>query len=562
MRHHFSISRIIGVFGILTAIGLGAVISTSIFALSELKVGGPLYNKIKLGNDLIADILPPPEYVIEAYLEATLALNDPQSLPTRRNRLARLKREYDDRREFWSKSDLDPAIKAKLIDASDREVRRFWMVVDQTFLPALARADIVTAANSYSDVTVAYLAHRVLIDEIVKLANDDNAAIEGAATGRVNTFSLALWSISGLVFVAIGTGIVGLARGVVHPVTRMTGVMERLADGDLNVSIPALSRRDEVGAMAKAVQVFRDNALRVEAMESEQAILRSKAEQERKAAMELVAHGFETAIGHIVQTVSAASSEIELAASGMTKTAQTTQALSVAAAAASEQSSISVKSAAAAADEIASSVTEIGRQVQEADRVACIAVRQAEQTNIRMAALSQSASRIGEVVKIITAVAEQTNLLALNAAIEAARAGDAGKGFAVVASEVKTLAAQTAKATDEVNGQIVQMQSEMAQSVSAIEGIGGTITRISEISTTIAAAVEEQEATTREISRSVRHAAQGATQVTDTIADVNHGATDTGSAAELVHGFALALSNQSRHLEREVRTFLTTVRGT
>lgn len=562
MRHHFSISRIIGIFGIITAMGLGAVISTSIFALSELKVGGPLYNKIKLGNDLIADILPPPEYVIEAYLEATLALNDPLSLPTRRNRLAQLKREYDDRREFWSKADLDPAIKVKLIDASDREVRRFWMVVDQTFLPALARADIGTAANSYSDVTAAYLAHRVLIDEIVKLANDDNAAIEEAATGRVNTFSLVLWSISGLVFLAIGTGIVGLARGVVHPVTRMTGVMERLADGDLNVSIPALSRRDEVGGMAKAVRVFRDNALRVEAMDSEQAILRSKAEEERKAAMELVAHGFETAIGNIVQTVSAASSEIALAAGNLTKTAQTTQALSVAAATASEQSSTSVNSAAAAADEMASSVTEIGRQVQEADRVACIAVRQAEQTNIRMAALSQSASRIGEVVKIITAVAEQTNLLALNAAIEAARAGDAGKGFAVVASEVKTLAAQTAKATDEVSVQIIQMQSEMAQSVSAIEGIGGTITRISEISTTIAAAVEEQEATTRDISHNVRQAARGATQVTGTIANVNHGATNTGSAAAQVHGFARALSNESRHLEREVRTFLTTIRGT
>lgn len=562
MRHHFSISRIIGIFGVITAIGLGAVISTSIFALSELKIGGPLYNKIKLGNDLIADILPPPEYVIEAYLEATLALNDPQSLSTRRNRLAQLKREYDDRREFWLRSDLDPAIKVKLIDASDREVRRFWMIVGQTFLPALARADMVAAANSYSDVTAAYLAHRVLIDEIVKLANDDNAAIEGAATGRVNTFSLVLWGISGLVFLVIGTGIVGLARGVILPVTRMTGVMERLADGDLNVSIPALSRRDEVGAMAKAVQIFRDNSLRVEAMEYEQAALTLKVEQERKAAIELVAHGFETAIGNIVQAVSAASSEIELAARGLTKTAQTTQTLSVAAAAASEQSSASVNSAAAAADDMASSVMEIGRQVQEADRVACIAVHQAEQTNIRIAALSQSASRIGEVVKIITAVAEQTNLLALNAAIEAARAGDAGKGFAVVASEVKALAAQTAKATDEVSVQIVQMQSEMAQSVSAIEGIGGTIARISEISTTIAAAVEEQEATTRDISRNVRHAAQGATQATDTIADVNHGATDTGSAAEQVHGFARALLNESRHLDHEVQTFLTTIRGT
>ena len=233
-------------FGLVTAVGLGAVVFTGIYALSDVKVGGPLYDQIKLGNDLVADILPPPEYVIESYLEATLALNNPAELAARRDRLKQLKKEYDERREFWSKSDLNPAIKAKLIDESHREVQRFWTAIEQVFLPALAKADMATAAKSYSEVTAAYLAHRALIDEIVKNANDDNAAIEAAATQRVNTFATVLWSISGLVFLIIGGGIFGVGLGVIRPMTRMTDVMACLAGGKLDTQIPSLNRGDEV----------------------------------------------------------------------------------------------------------------------------------------------------------------------------------------------------------------------------------------------------------------------------------------------------------------------------
>jgi len=561
MTLRLTISRAILIFGLVTALGLGTVIATSVYGLSQLKVGGPLYNQIKLGNDLIADILPPPEYVIEAYLEATLVLHDPAKLAAHRDRLAQLKKEYDERWDFWVKSDLDPVLKTKLVEKSDSEVRRFWTAIQDGLLPALAKGDSAAAAKSYAEITTRYTAHRAIIDDIVKQTNDQNAATEVAATGRVSTFTLVLWGVSAAVFLVIGAGIFGVAFGVIRPIAEMTAVMKGLAGGDLNVSVPALSRGDEVGAMARAVQVFKDNAMRVQSMEQEQASLKLKAEGDRKAAMQQMADGFDSAIGKIIQTVSTASSELESSAGQLTKTAEVTQVLSATVASASEQSSANAQSAAAAAEEMASSVSEISRQVQDSHKISCEAVSQVEQTNARIADLAQSASRIGEVVKMISAVAEQTNLLALNATIEAARAGEAGRGFAVVASEVKALAAQTAKATEEISEQIGQMQSATNQSVSAIQEIGGTIGRIAEISQAIAAAVEEQGATTQEISRNVQQAAQGATQVAGSITDVNRGATDTGAASTHVHGLARSLLGQSNHLKGEVEKFLSTVRA-
>jgi methyl-accepting chemotaxis protein len=309
---------------------------------------------------------------------------------------------------------------------------------------------------------------------------------------------------------------------------------------------------------ARAAAMQRDADERAAA---ERKAAQEHADAERKAAMEKLADKFETAVGKIVDKVSTTSMELESAAGSMSKTAETTQELSSTVASASEESSANVQSVAGATDEMAASVHEISRQVQESSRIANEAVAQAQRTDGRIAELSQAAGRIGDVIKLITAIAEQTNLLALNATIEAARAGEAGKGFAVVAQEVKQLASQTAKATDEIRGQIAGMQTATRESVAAIKEIGDTIARISQIATTVAAAVEEQGASTQEIARNVAQAAQGTAQVTSNIGEVTRGASETGTAAAQVLGSAKSLANESTHLKMEVARFLATVRS-
>jgi methyl-accepting chemotaxis protein len=371
--------------------------------------------------------------------------------------------------------------------------------------------------------------------------------------------------------------------GIAKPIRAIVGLLQKLANGDYAVEISGNDRKDEVGDIAKTAVVFKDNGLAKIRMEKEQreaeqraaeekreveqrelAMQRAaeeKAAAERKAAMNKLADDFEKAVGNIIDTVSSASTELEAAAGTLTKTAETTQQLSTVVAAASEQASSNVQSVASATEEMTCSVAEIGRQVQESSTIAGEAVQQAQKTDARINDLSLAANRIGDVVKLITAIAEQTNLLALNATIEAARAGEAGKGFAVVAQEVKALAAQTAKATGEIGNQITGMQMATDESVSAIKEIGGTIGRISHISATIAAAVEEQGAATAEISRNVQEAAKGTAQVANNIVNVNHGAGETGSASAQVLASAQSLAGESNHLKAEVRKFLATVRA-
>ena len=353
-------------------------------------------------------------------------------------------------------------------------------------------------------------------------------AAEAAARGSVRTWML--------IALALATVVVGgasflIGKSISTALSAMVGAMTRLASGDATIAIPGLGRKDEVGEMASAVQVFKTNMAEAERLRAEQSELEARQVQQRKADMIRLADDFEGAVGEIIGTVSSAATELEAAARTLTATAERSQQLATAVAAASEEASTNVQSVASASEEMTSSVNEISRQVQESSRVASEAVVQAQKTNGRVGELSKAAARIGDVVELINTIAGQTNLLALNATIEAARAGEAGRGFAVVASEVKALAEQTAKATGEISQQISGIQAATQDSVGAIEEIGSTIGRMSEISSTIAAAVEEQGAATQEISRNIQHAAEGTSQVSSNITNVQRGASETGSAS-------------------------------
>ncbi|MBR0738266.1 MCP four helix bundle domain-containing protein [Bradyrhizobium liaoningense] len=372
-------------------------------------------------------------------------------------------------------------------------------------------------------------------------------------------FMLVAIILGAAVIAGIGVGFY-LVHDVSSGINSIIQPMQALGKGDLSAEVPHRGEKTEIGAMADVLQIFKE-ALIAKKAADEAAAADAEAKIERGRRVDSITREFETMIGEIVQTVSSASTQLEASASTLTSTADRSQRLATTVAGASEEASTNVQSVASATEEMASSVGEISRQVQESARMAGDAVGQARTTTERVSELSKAAARIGDVVELINTIAGQTNLLALNATIEAARAGEAGRGFAVVASEVKALAEQTAKATGEIGQQISGIQAATNDSVGAIKEISSTIERLSEISSAIAAAVEEQGAATQEIARNVQQAAQGTQQVSSNITDVQRGATETGTASSQVLSAAQMLSNDSNRLKTEVSKFLTNVRA-
>jgi methyl-accepting chemotaxis protein len=364
-----------------------------------------------------------------------------------------------------------------------------------------------------------------------------------------------------VMIVLLGLLAVLLRRMVVRPVRDITEVMRRLAAGEIEVAIPAANRKDEIGAMAASVMIFRDNAGEVARIEAEREEQKRQAEESRRQALLQLAARLESSVKTVADSVAGAASQVERSARSMAEAAETATGQTSAVAAASEETSVSIQTVASAAEELTASIGELGRQAAGSASVAEGAVQEAGATSTKVEHLEAAAGRIGEVVKLISAIAAQTNLLALNATIEAARAGDAGKGFAVVASEVKSLAAQTGRATEEITTQVTAIRTATQEVVSAIHGIEATIAKISEIAGAMTASIDQQGQATQEIARNVQQAATGAGEVSETIIGVTRIAGETGRTAGNILGAAGDLVRQSDLLTQSLNEFLAAARA-
>ena len=491
MNSRNGITRIVIGYGLAVCLGFILTLGVAVTALNHLRINGPLYNQISDAKDMTADILPPPLYVVEAYLTVQIALDHQDEMMQTKAKLNQLHKDYNDRLTYWSKSNLSPELKQTLVQNLDPSAEAFWKTLDNDFLPAFEQhrsADMSVALEKLAD---EYKVHRAQVDVLTQKANAYADAVQTNAAAQTTG---TLWIVATVSLAVLGVMVAGL------------------------------------------IYIWRSlNRY-------------SQSDSRNRAALEALAGQFESSVASVVQVVAGSAKELQETAGMMATTA-------------AETSQATVTVAAAAEEATSKSVTEIAQQMIHSTSIAAEAVQRANSTTATIAALSASADKIGNVVRLISNIAAQTNLLALNATIESARAGEAGKGFAVVASEVKNLATQTAKATEEISLQIHEIQAITRQSVSDISEIQSIIDNISSISVNIQAAVEEQSAATREIARSTHEAANGAHEVARNITFVQEGAHQTGVASSQVVSSAQKLGEQADVLKTEVASFLATVRA-
>jgi len=513
------------------------------YAASKTAINSSHYLQIVRAKDLVADVLPPPAYLLESYLEANLAVREPARLEEHLDALARLKKDYQARHAFWSdranwESDDGVNEKAYALVAqdSDAEARKFWSAVDDRLIPALRSGDAVGVEAAMTQTADAYAKHRAIVDEIVKAAMADQARLENIAREEIAFFSVAVYAVIAAALLLTALGFFVLFRRVIRPVAGVTGVMTRLASGDLHAKAEGADRRDEIGDMVRALEVFRGNLVETERMRIQQAEDAARAEEHRRASLREMARGVEAEASSAVMRVSSEATAMARLADAMSGSVSNVTEQCQGVAAAAQQAMMSATSVTAATQQFSASIQEVSLQLSNARKITAATVETSERTRAAVTNLAEAVEKITTVANIISEIADQTNLLALNATIEAARAGEAGRGFAVVASEVKSLSSQTARSTEEIRRHVADIQVVMRETTSVVSEIAHQISSVDEGSTVIAAAMEEQTATIGEIARHVEETARAASFVSDSVAIVLDEAAKTGERARSLSG--------------------------
>jgi methyl-accepting chemotaxis protein len=553
------LGQVLVVLPVVFVVGFAAFAAAVGSTFESVRVGGKAYQEIIETKDLVADIMPPPLYVVEAYASALGAqlATTPQERIALIEQLRQNERDFATRRAHWANHLPDGEMKRLVVEESDRSVAEFFRLIDRELVPALEKGDSVGAAAVIGRVTAAYNAHRATVAQIIGLASKAATAQEDSVKELVSSRSRLQWTIAAVLMAAI-LGISWFVR------RRALGQQEKEVQAAAEIAAfrerEAAQARDLQEKVEKMLEVV--NAAAKGDLTREVKVTGTDAIGMMGQALSTFLHELRASMGSIVgnaQTLTLASEELSAVSQQMTSAADSTTAQANSVSAASEQVSANVHTVAAGTEEMSASIREIARNVSEASRVAREAVGIAANTNATMGKLGQSSSEIGNVIKVITSIAQQTNLLALNATIEAARGGEAGKGFAVVANEVKELAKETARATEDISQRIEAIQEDTRSALGAIDRIGAIIGQINDIQTSVAGAIEEQTATTNEMSRNVAEGAKGTNEISRGITGVAQAAQNASQGAAKSQQAAQTLADMASQMERLVRKYRATV---
>jgi methyl-accepting chemotaxis protein len=572
---------------------LSATIGLSSYTLYQLRVGGPSYDRIVAGKDVVADVLPPPLYIVESYLEARLALDRPQEVAAHKARLAQLRKDFDDRKAVWEVSTLIPmALRDDLTKVAAGEALKFWSELDQTYIPALERGDRKAAEQSFARLAGSYGTHRAAVDRVVEQANAFSSAVEAASNAQRSTLETAVFVSAGMMLFFLGLAIVLLKRHVARPILVLADYLTRLAQADHASSVPFQTRGDEIGRMSKAIVTLRDGAMEKARLEGEAERMRTfaeaehaareadKAQEDRRTEMTIkaladgldrVARGdllcrievpfaahaeklradFNAAVEKLQQTMLTVVQRTSSIHSGTQEMATASDDL----ARRTEQQASSLEETAAALEEITATVNKAAEGAKHARSVVAGTKEDAERSGAvvrkaveAMGGIEKSSQQISQIIGVIDEIAFQTNLLALNAGVEAARAGDAGRGFAVVASEVRALAQRSAEAAKEIKGLISASTAQVGQGVELVAETGKSLERI-------VAKVAEINGVVSDIAAGAQEQATGLQQVNTAVNEMDKVTQQNAAMAEKATAAGRSLAQESDELARLVGQF-------